>query len=90
MQNMYIAAHAYSVVGMDEEESQKRLTDLLAWAAQDKYKVSLSWHDPGDLMIWDNTCVMHRATVRSFPSLYIATLVKVSNPAGRRVRREVS
>lgn len=62
-QNMYIAAHAYSVVGMDEEESQKRLTGLLAWAAQDKYKISLSWHDPGDLMIWDNTCVMHRATV---------------------------
>lgn len=63
-QNMYIAAHAYSVVGMDEEESQRRLAELLAWAAQDKYKISLGWHDPGDLMIWDNTCVMHRATVR--------------------------
>ena len=91
---MYIAAHAYSVAGQDEEESQKRLTELLAWAAQDKYKISLSWHDPGDLMIWDNTCVMHRATVSACLSgtdskIYLLMLKVNVDIAGRGFRRQI-
>ncbi|WP_242424010.1 TauD/TfdA family dioxygenase, partial [Frankia sp. EI5c] len=36
------------------------LDRLLAWATQPEFVVRHSWH-PGDLVIWDNTGLLHRA-----------------------------
>jgi len=49
-ENMYIANHAYSVVGKPLEEGQKEIQELLDHASQDKYLCSVEWHDPGDLV----------------------------------------
>jgi len=46
---MYIANHAYSVVGRPLDEGQKEIQELLDHASQDKYICSVEWHDPGDL-----------------------------------------
>lgn len=59
--NLYVAAHAHHIEGLSEQDSTKLLKTLLNHATQDKYTVSVSWYDPGDLIIWDNTAVMHRA-----------------------------
>jgi alpha-ketoglutarate-dependent 2,4-dichlorophenoxyacetate dioxygenase len=31
-----------------------------------KYRVTVEWHQPGDMIIWDNTAGMHRATGGSY------------------------
>ncbi|ORY04483.1 alpha-ketoglutarate-dependent 2,4-dichlorophenoxyacetate dioxygenase [Clohesyomyces aquaticus] len=59
--NLYVAAHAHHVVGVDKEKSDALLKQLLDHTTQEKYRVSVAWDNPGDMIIWDNTCVLHRA-----------------------------
>ena len=42
------------------EESKKLLDDLLSFACQSPRTYEHQWH-PGDLVVWDNRCVLHRA-----------------------------
>ncbi|TXT04385.1 hypothetical protein VHUM_04152 [Vanrija humicola] len=64
--NLYIANHAYRVESLPIPEGQDEIEMLLQHATQDKYRTSVEWHNPGDLVIWDNTCVMHRAVPGAF------------------------
>lgn len=48
------------VVGMDPQESRELLDNLLAWTTQPQFVCRHEW-TLGDLVIWDNTGVMHRA-----------------------------
>lgn len=50
---------AKRVVGMDEGESRHLLADLYAHATQDRFVWRHHWQ-PGDLVMWDNRCTMHR------------------------------
>ena len=59
---MYVAAHASHVVGMDKEEGFKLIWELIDHATQPEYVLHVAWENPGDLVIWDNRAVMHRAT----------------------------
>jgi hypothetical protein len=59
---MYVAAHASHVVGMDKEEGFKLIWELIDHATQPEYVLEVAWESPGDLVIWDNRAVMHRAT----------------------------
>jgi len=59
---MYVAAHASHVVGMDKEEGFKLIWELIDHATQPQYVLKVAWENPGDLVIWDNRAVMHRAT----------------------------
>ncbi|RDL32041.1 Clavaminate synthase-like protein [Venustampulla echinocandica] len=59
--NLYVAAHAHHVEGLPEAESTELLKTLMEHATQDKYTTSISWKQPGDLIVWDNTSVMHRS-----------------------------
>jgi len=59
---MYVAAHASHVVGMDKEEGFKLIWELIDHATQPEYVLHVGWENPGDLVIWDNRAVMHRAT----------------------------
>ncbi|KAI1742985.1 alpha-ketoglutarate-dependent 2,4-dichlorophenoxyacetate dioxygenase [Xylaria scruposa] len=47
---------------------------LNAHATQEKYVVSVPWHDPSDLIIWDNRAVLHRAGPGTFQGKYIRDL----------------
>ncbi|KAL1405013.1 hypothetical protein Q8F55_008636 [Vanrija albida] len=64
--NMYIANHAYRVEQLPIPEGQAEIDLLLDHATQDKYITSVEWKGVGDLVIWDNTCVMHRAVPGAF------------------------
>ncbi|OCT44184.1 Alpha-ketoglutarate-dependent 2,4-dichlorophenoxyacetate dioxygenase [Cladophialophora carrionii] len=68
--NLYIAAHMDHIVGVSPEKSKELMDKLMAHATQDKYTLSIPWHEPTDLVIWDNTCVMHRAEGGSFAGKY--------------------
>lgn len=59
--NLYVASHAHHVVDMEKARSDALLKQLIHHATQDKYCLSVPWVNVGDLMVWDNTCVLHRA-----------------------------
>jgi alpha-ketoglutarate-dependent 2,4-dichlorophenoxyacetate dioxygenase len=59
---LYLAAHASHIVGWPVEEGRQLIRELIAHATQPQFFGSVSWHGPGDLVIWDNRCTMHRAT----------------------------
>jgi len=56
---LYIAAHARDIVGLPREEGRALLAELTAFATQPKYVFSVRY-EPGDMVIWDNLCSMHR------------------------------
>jgi len=59
---LYIAAHASHIVGWPIEEGRKLIGELIEFATQPRFTYTLGWKQPGDLVIWDNLCTMHRAT----------------------------
>jgi alpha-ketoglutarate-dependent 2,4-dichlorophenoxyacetate dioxygenase len=59
---LYIAAHASHIVGWPVEEGRKLLQELMEFVTQPSFVRSVAWRNPGDLVIWDNRCTMHRAT----------------------------
>jgi alpha-ketoglutarate-dependent 2,4-dichlorophenoxyacetate dioxygenase len=68
--NLYIAAHIHHIEGLDSEKSQELFSKLYNHAKSDKYTVEIEWVSPGDLVIWDNTCTMHRAVTGQFLRKY--------------------
>ena len=57
--NYYVGSHAKQVEGWDEADSRTLLDDLLARATGPEHVYSHRWR-PGDLVIWDNRCLLHR------------------------------
>jgi alpha-ketoglutarate-dependent 2,4-dichlorophenoxyacetate dioxygenase len=60
--SLYIAAHASHIVGRPADEGLALITKLIELATRPQFVYRLKWQDPGDLVIWDNRCTMHRAT----------------------------
>ncbi|WP_428410269.1 TauD/TfdA dioxygenase family protein [Hyphococcus sp.] len=58
---LYIGKHASHIVGMDEKESDALLAELMEFATEPRFIYSHQWR-PGDLLIWDNRCTLHRGT----------------------------
>ena len=57
---VYAGRHAYGIPGMGEQESERFLAELMDFACQPPRIYSHSWQ-VGDLVVWDNRCIMHRA-----------------------------
>ena len=57
---LYIGTHAAGIAGMPEAEGRALLTELQAHATQADFVYTHRWR-PGDLVIWDNRCLLHRA-----------------------------
>jgi taurine dioxygenase len=54
-------AHTPSLVGMSREESDKLLAQLFRHITQPEFVYTHHWQ-PGDLLMWDNAAVQHKAT----------------------------
>jgi alpha-ketoglutarate-dependent taurine dioxygenase len=59
--NLLIGRHAYGIVGMEPEESERFLDQLNEWACQGDRVFHHEW-EVGDAVVWDNRRLMHRAT----------------------------
>jgi alpha-ketoglutarate-dependent 2,4-dichlorophenoxyacetate dioxygenase len=57
--SLYIASHMLRIVGLEEAESDALIKELLDFATQPQFTFDHHWK-PGDLVIWDNFCTMHR------------------------------
>jgi len=83
--NLYIAAHAMLVekpslevpkIGppgeaLPYDESQKIIDNIWNWCQRSEFVLSVEWESEGDLVIWDNTCLMHRAGGGTFQGKYV-------------------
>ena len=58
--SLVIGCHASHIVGMDRAESDALLAELLEWTTQTRFVYRHEWR-VGDMLIWDNTGVLHRA-----------------------------
>ena len=57
---LFIGRHAYRIPGMSDADAAALLDDLLTAACQAPRTYLHRWQ-PGDIMVWDNRCVLHRA-----------------------------
>ncbi|KAL5330264.1 hypothetical protein ACEPPN_003790 [Leptodophora sp. 'Broadleaf-Isolate-01'] len=64
--SLYIARHAHHIECVNEEKSEDLLEGLIGWATREELVCEVHWEQEGDLVVWDNTCVMHRASGGSF------------------------
>ncbi len=59
--NLLIGRHAHNIIGMDPEESERFLEQLVEDACQPPRIHHHQW-SPGDAVVWDNRRLMHRGT----------------------------
>ena len=58
---LFLGAHASHIEGMPIEEGRALLKALLDHVTQPQFRYRHEWRE-GDLVVWDNRCVLHRAT----------------------------
>jgi alpha-ketoglutarate-dependent 2,4-dichlorophenoxyacetate dioxygenase len=55
----FVGSHACEIVGMPTDEARTLLRQLLDLATQPEIVYTHRWR-PGDMVMWDNRCVLHR------------------------------
>ncbi len=58
--SLFIGRHAHAIPGLAPDESDALLAELLEFACRPPRCYLHRWQ-PGDLVVWDNRCVLHRA-----------------------------
>ena len=59
--SLLIGRHAHNIPGLDPGESERLLDELVDFACQAPRVYHHPW-EAGDVVIWDNRCLLHRAT----------------------------
>ncbi len=49
------------IVGMPNPEGKDLIRELMEFATKDRFVYRHKWQ-PGDILVWDNRCTMHRGT----------------------------
>ena len=57
---LLIGRHAYGIPGLQPDASERLLTELVEFACQPPRIYHHHW-TPGDAVVWDNRCLLHRA-----------------------------
>ncbi len=73
--NLYLGRHASHIVGEDLEVSRQRLRQLCENACQPPRVMKHRWQT-GDIVMWDNRCVLHRG--HPWPSDQARTMVRTT------------
>ena len=58
--SLLIGRHAHGIPGMDPAEAERWLEGLVEWACQGPRVHAHTWA-AGDVVVWDNRCLLHRA-----------------------------
>ncbi|MEM7465635.1 MAG: TauD/TfdA family dioxygenase [Pseudomonadota bacterium] len=57
---LFIGRHIKNIVGMSEEQTEQLVAELTSFACQPPRVLIHSW-SVGDIVVWDNRCLLHRA-----------------------------
>lgn len=74
---LFIGRHAHAIPGLTEEESESLLAQLTALACQPPRVFAHQW-SPGDVVMWDNRCVLHRARPYDYSQPRVMRHVRVA------------
>jgi taurine dioxygenase len=66
---LYLGNHATHIVGLPEDESIALFAELLTHATQSRFVYRHRWR-VGDLVMWDNRCLLHRAVLDEYSGKY--------------------
>ncbi|MBL8386200.1 MAG: TauD/TfdA family dioxygenase [Burkholderiales bacterium] len=58
---LYLGSHGQAVLGLAELEGRGLIERIMCHATEPRFVHEHAWR-PGDLVLWDNTATMHRAT----------------------------
>ncbi len=72
-----IGRHAYKIPGLEDDEALALLDGLLEFACQPPRIHAHHW-TPGDLIIWDNRCVLHRARPYDFSEARVLQATRIA------------
>ena len=75
--SLFIGRHAYRVPGIDDDQAQAMLDALLEQACQAPRVYAHQWR-AGDVMMWDNRCILHRACPYDYNEIRIMRHVRVA------------
>src|SRR5690606_21492725 len=59
--SLYLASHASHILGWPQDKGQALLAELIEHATQPQFVFAYQWQ-PFDVLIWDDSTTMHRAT----------------------------
>ena len=76
--NLYIGSYNHLIEGLPVEEGRQITDELMRHVTQHKYKFAVHWENPGDMAFWDNTAVLHRATVGTYGHKYRRDMRRIS------------
>lgn len=81
IKNLFIGRHAFGIAGLSREESRSLLRELLEFVVADDRRVySHTWRE-GDMMIWDNRALLHRACPYDYSQPRVLTGTRVAGDA---------
>lgn len=74
--SLYIGMYSSHILDMPEEEGRALIEELLAHATRPELVYTHQWR-PGDLVLWDNRCLVHRAVANYEMGRYRRILMRV-------------
>ena len=75
--SLFIGRHAYEIPSMGREDGQRLLDELVDFACRPPRIYTHHWQ-PGDVLMWDNRCVLHRARPYNFSEIRILRHTRVA------------
>ena len=75
--SLFIGRHAYRIPGLDDAEARTLLDGLADRACRPPRVWRHEWR-PGDVVIWDNRCVLHRARPYDYGEIRILRHTRVA------------
>ena len=79
--SLFVGRHAFRIPDMDDEQAQALLDELLEFSVQPGRTYAHRWQ-PGDVMIWDNRCILHRACPYDYSEPRVMRHVRVAGDPG--------
>jgi alpha-ketoglutarate-dependent taurine dioxygenase len=74
---LFVGRHAYRIPGMDDEAANALLDELTSGACQAPRTYLHRWRE-GDIIIWDNRCVLHRARPYGYDEVRVMRHTRVA------------
>ena len=62
LKSLFVSGHVERIEGMPVEEGRALVAELIEWCTRPEYVYRHRWRQH-DLVMWDNRCALHRATV---------------------------
>jgi len=76
---LYVTSYIHHIDGMTDEASQALVDELFAHAAQPQYCNRIMWENKSDLVMWDNTAVLHRATGGAYLTKHVRDMRRTTS-----------